>query len=49
MNPAHPAYAVMCPYCGAGKREPCRHTMLAGRPALDEPHILRTEYAKEQQ
>lgn len=46
-NPGHPAYSVFCPYCGAGKYEPCTHTMLPGFPILDVPHQIRVEYAEE--
>lgn len=45
MNPHHPAYRVACPYCGAARRHPCRHTMLPGRPVIAEPHPTRTAYA----
>ena len=35
---------VPCYYCGAEKGEPCRHTMLDGRP-VTEPHKVRQGYA----
>ena len=35
---------VPCYYCGSEKGEPCRHTMLDGRP-VTEPHKVRQGYA----
>ena len=47
MNLSHPAYSVPCPYCGADRHQPCRHTMLPDRPVQDEPHPTRIAYAEE--
>ncbi len=37
---------VPCYYCGAKPGQPCRHTMLDGRP-VTETHRMRIEYAQE--
>jgi hypothetical protein len=39
------ALSIPCPYCGADRHQPCRQTMLDGRP-VTETHKLRQEYAE---
>jgi len=44
MNPHY--LTVPCHYCGADRMQPCRNTMLDGRPVTDT-HRMRIQYAEE--